>query len=199
MEIYKKNLWIFLFGSILFIGLGLGFLIKTDAFMKIVCYIIGIAAIIAGVYKILSFLITRKHSIKSVLDPIVGAFSVIAGIILLFNPRFITDFFTVITGVAIILGSAFKLWNAFELKNSFAKLWWLLFFVSLSGLVIGFILVLEPDKASTAVFRLVGAAFLIDGVDTLFTLIYSYFIIKKFTPIKTTYKEIVGDNDSENK
>lgn len=176
--------------SVLYILLGICLIIFPDQSLHTICLFVGIIALAAGIYKIAYFFFVRIHNVSGHLDLISGIFSVAVGMIFIVRPTFITNLFPVIIGILIIVDSSFKLQSAFVLRSIHTKGWWGIGIFSLIGIIFGFLLIFNPFQANHLALIFIGISMMIDGIENLWTVIYTAHVIKKSAPIEVRYIEI---------
>ena len=196
MNLLKKAKAGYLVISILYIVLGICLVAFPDKSLETICLVIGIIALAAGIYKVISSLLQKSRRFSANLDLISGIFSIAAGAILIARPSFITNLFPVIIGIVVIIDSAFKLQTAFELRADRSKHWWSVLLVAAVGLVFGFLLVFNPFEANRIALIFVGISIIIDGIENLWTVFFVKSLVRKASPIEAEYVEI-DDKDEK--
>ena len=189
MNLLKKAKAGYLVISILYIVLGICLVAFPDKSLETICLVIGIIALAAGIYKVISSLLQKSRRFSANLDLISGIFSIAAGAILIARPSFII-------GIVVIIDSAFKLQTAFELRADRSKHWWSVLLVAAVGLVFGFLLVFNPFEANRIALIFVGISLIIDGIENLWTVFFVKSLVRKASPIEAEYVEI-DDKDEK--
>lgn len=201
MELLRKTKWIYVILSIIYITLGVVLLIYPAQTVNVICRIIGITAVVLGIYEILKYIFKYGSAFSAAINLITGIFSLVCGIILISNPDFVKSFFPVIIGILVVLDSAFKLKTSFELRSKKSKTWWGIFILSAVGIVLGFVIVFNAGKVTDLIVRIVGAALIIDGIENIVSLCFSarvlQNIIKSESPLEAEFTEIKTEPESK--
>lgn len=176
--------------SLLYLVLGFCIILFPTRSLETICFIVGIIAAVIGLYKTLFFFLRHHRNYIIWLDLISGLFSLLAGILLMLHPTFITNLFPVIIGILVIIDSAFKLQTSLNLRKKLFKNWWSLFFIALAGLVLGFLLVIHPFEANKVALILVGISLLLNGIQNLLSLFYTVKIKKNNTALEADFIDI---------
>lgn len=198
MEIIKKAKWLYIALSVIYLTVGIVLLIYPTQTIDAITRIIGVTALAIGIYEMMKFIFRRGTSVVKVLSLFAGIFSFICGIILLINPQFIRTFFPVVIGVFIVLDSAFKLMTSIELRNAGSKVWWGVFFLSLAGVVFGFIVVFNAKEVSEFVIRMIGVSLIIESIENIFAVISTKLKTPKISSstIEADYREVKTEDES---
>lgn len=212
MELIKKAKWGYLFLSALYIVLGIILLVYPAQSINVICKIIGVTAIIAGVYTIIRFFLRSATTFTTAAGLITGIFCLGCGILLMTNPDFIKSIFPFVIGIMIIIDSAFKLSASLELRTMSAGTWYGMFFLSLLGLIFGFVIVFNAKAAADLVTRIIGVSLIVDAIENICAVITvsgkARAIAKKisaetvegeFTEIKTERTDSSSDSGTDNK
>lgn len=177
--------------SVALIALGLLLIIKSEATIITISYVIGGLLIALGVIAEIKYF--NEHAKKFTLDDIdivYGIVCVILGIIVIQNPEAIASIIPLVIGVIIIANSAVKLQYSMELKKENSNLWISTLILSIIMLVCGVLLVFNPFKGAVLLTRIVGVFILIYAV---LDLISTFCIRNTLVKIQKTIKEEVQD------
>ena len=177
--------------SVALIALGLLLIIKSEATIITISYVIGGLLIALGVIAEIKYF--NEHAKKFTLDDIdivYGIVCVILGIIVIQNPEAIASIIPLVIGVIIIANSAVKLQYSMELKKENSNLWISTLILSIIMLVCGVLLVFNPFKGAVLLTRIVGVFILIYAI---LDLISTFCIRNTLVKIQKTIKEEVQD------
>lgn len=195
MNLFKKAKTGYIVISILYIALGICLIAFPDQSLETICLITGIAALAAGIYKIVSYFFKWDRRFSADLDLLSGIFSMIAGAVLIAHPAFITNIFPILIGIVVIVDSAFKLQGAAQLRKSRMKNWWGVPLTAVIGILFGLLLVFNPFKANRVALIFVGISLVIDGVENFWTFFFVKRMARKAAPLEADYVEIDGKDD----
>lgn len=190
MELLKKSKLPILIFSVIFTVSGVVLILYPEKSLDAICRIIGVLAVLLGIYNVLRFFLKYGTNFQIAVDLIVGIFSAACGLILLCNPSYIRNIFFIVTGIFILIDSAFKLMTAFELKNVRAKIWYCVFFLSLFGIALGLIIIMKPSFFAELIPVITGLSLIVDGIENIIALIFSVKALKKKSPIEASFREI---------
>ncbi|MBQ0009573.1 MAG: DUF308 domain-containing protein [Ruminococcus sp.] len=193
MTVFKKSCWSILALSLVSIVSGVFFLIDPGKMFNLICTLIGITALLIGAYQLLYFFIRKDRPFSLIFVFLAGAFCLVCGIILLLHPHFIKTAFPTIIGIAVILGAGAKLFTSFELKHADYPAWIEVFLVAAVALVLGFYMLLKPDKTADFFWRIMGILLIVEGIQNAWTTILSVSAVKKAEKMNVTFTEIATD------
>ena len=148
-------------------------------------FIIGAAALIFGIYKIIIYF--KKTKIESVLatDLFIGStFCFIAVASVINHARFST-YFSVVFGIMLLLGAMIKVQNAIDLKAMSYEFWWVVLILGLLSVAMSMFMFVGPDFA-VKVYTLLGGIFLIIDGGASFAAVVMFQM--RFTLIKQAIK-----------
>jgi len=158
--------------SVLLFAVGLCLIIWPSFITKVICYIIGSIALIAGIIELVIFFV-RDISVKTVsYSLIIGFLSSIFGLILLLKPDNSAVFFSMLFGVFIIIDSVLKLQTSFELRNLGVLRWWVNLILALASAVLGVLLVINPFATTNILFIFMGISLVVDALENIWTVIF---------------------------
>ncbi|MEN6417439.1 MAG: DUF308 domain-containing protein [Clostridiaceae bacterium] len=158
--------------SIVYMVLGLILIIWPDQARQIICYLLGAAALLYGLYRIIDYFARKQHSEGGVqIGVALGIACVVLGLFLLFKANTVVAVLAGVIGVAVVIDSILRLQIALNLRRVTAAGWLALFITALVTLVFGILLLFNPFNAVKVATIVAGAALLVDGAFTLWGLI----------------------------
>ena len=169
MELIKKAKWGYLFLSALYIVLGIILIIYPAQTINVICKIIGVTAVAAGIYTTVRFFLRSATTFTATAGLITGIICLVCGILLISNPDFIKSIFPFVIGIMIIIDSAFKLMTSFEIKNTTREGWLGVLVLSVIGLVFGFIIVFNAGATADFIVRIIGVSLIVEAIENLCT------------------------------
>ena len=158
--------------------------------MKTICYVIGVTAVICGVVKMVGYFINDSYGLAFQFDFALGIITILVALTLFIYPKGIVSFVDILLGLFVLIDGAFKLQTSIEAKSFGINRWWIILLTALLTVVAGMILVLNPYSSMLMLTRLLGVAFILDGVLNLIVALYTVKLIKRFSPILTESKEM---------
>lgn len=156
--------------SIIFLLLGIIFLIFPNISIKIVAYLIAIILIGSGIY--LTYLEIYTKSFLLPLDTLLnGILSILFGIIILIYPDIFKIMIPIILGTYFILDSIFKLKLVVLLRRIDNKSWIVTLLLTILSIICGIILILNPIDSSIALALFAGITLIIYSLSGIIDMI----------------------------
>ena len=174
--------------ALIYIVSGLFLIFYPEVSVKIVCTLLGILVLAAGILKVLSwFLLDLKDSLLRN-DLLYGLIGIVIGIVILTKQELLLDFIPLVTGLLICISGLSKLQSsAIALRIGFnnAMIYFVLSIISIVfGLWIMFFV--QGMFAAKTVFILIGAGLLFSGLSDLFV---TLFLSAKYTDYVKKYEQ----------
>ena len=156
--------------SIIFLLLGIIFLIFPNISIKIVAYLIAIILIGSGIY--LTYLEIYTKSFLLPIDTLLnGILSILFGIIILIYPDIFKIMIPIILGTYFILDSIFKLKLVVLLRRIDNKSWIVTLLLTILSIICGIILILNPIDSSIALALFAGITLIIYSLSGIIDMI----------------------------
>lgn len=156
--------------SIIFLLLGIIFLIFPNISIKIVAYLIAIILIGSGIY--LTYLEIYTKSFLLPIDTLLnGILSILFGIIILIYPDVFKIMIPIILGTYFILDSIFKLKLVVLLRRVDNKSWIVTLLLTILSIICGIILILNPIDSSIALALFAGITLIIYSLSGIIDMI----------------------------
>lgn len=163
--------------SIILCITGLIFMIFSETMVNMIGWILGSILCIIGIVQMIGYIRSRT----SVMSLLVSIISLVVGVLLFMHPGWVMSLLSVIIGIYILIEAALKIKVVVEAKKQAAKGWWVLLIVTLIGITMGILLIVNPFGISRAFMFVLGLAFLISGVLDLIQAIYTKKILKEMS------------------
>ncbi len=171
-KFFQKSKIAYVIMSVLLFAVGLCLIIWPALITKVICYVIGSIALIAGIIELVIFF-ARDISVRTVsYSLIIGFLLSIFGLILLLKPDNSAVFFSMLFGVFIIIDSVLKLQTSFELRNLGVLRWWVNLLLALASAVLGVLLVINPFATTNILFVFMGISLVVDALENIWTVIF---------------------------
>ena len=166
---YRRVNWWELIAGIVMIALGIASLARPSLAVTGLVYAYGAAGVIVGVADILRYIrVERYTGFGPMVSLVAGVLSVMAGVVILVNPR---------VGMA-VFSLLFALWFITHCVSRLASLSWLRFVagrgayyaalvLNLMGLVLGAVLVVLPTASILTLGYLAAVYLIVLGVESL--------------------------------
>ena len=177
--------------SLALMALGILLIVKSEATIMTISYIIGGVLIAIGVLAELTYIKEQKYANNVTdLDVVYGIVSIILGVIVISNPEAIGSIIPLIIGVLIIANSVVKLEYSLELKKENNELWISTLILSIIMVICGVLLIFNPFKGAVFLTRVVGIFILVYAILDLI----STFVIKNtLDNLQKEIKENISD------
>lgn len=163
----------FIAASSLMIVIGVCFLIWPGLSATAVCTILGAAAMVYGVVKLIGYFSNDLYRLAFQFDLAVGVLTLLVGGILIFHPADLLVFLPLVAGLFILVDSVLRIQTAIDAKHFGMKKWWAILAASIGGTALGLLLLLRPFESGRALVRLTGAALVLDGAESLLAGLYT--------------------------
>lgn len=175
----KKIYNISLISSILLFVFGLLMAINSEAFLKTMTIILGVILIIIGVFPIFEYFRT-KGSLGAGIGLISGIFSVVCGLMFLFNEDMLMILVPVFIGVWMIINGINKIQLALQLRDDNENTWIITFIYSIIIVILGGFFVIKPVSGANIVATTVGIILCIYAIFDIVDCVLIKIKVKKF-------------------
>lgn len=164
VQIAKKA---YIFTSLLAFLLGCVFIIKPDLSVIVLCRAVGAVLLLTGAAKLYGYFSGDLYRLAFQFDLALGILTGVLGVLMLVSPTRFSSLMSIIISVFVIVNSVFTVQNAYEAKAFGVSKWWLLLIGGIAAAAIGVAALIKPFESSLFIMRLVGVAFMTDGVQNL--------------------------------
>ena len=155
-KLFKKFFRSSMITSLVLIAFGVMLIIKSEATILTISYVLGGILVALGVLAVIKFVQGTNKENKNELDIVYGVVTVILGVLIITHPQAIASIIPLVLGVAIVISSSTKRQYAFELKANNNSLWKATMIVSIISTLCGILLLFNPFKALTSFTTVVG-------------------------------------------
>ena len=173
--------------DLIYMIIGLLFILIPAFISNFICYLIGLLVIILGIKPIHKYLNLIEKTRLSKMIFIVGILMIILGLFIIVNPNLLASILPITIGLYLIIISFAKLSDSIEYKKNNYDKWYNFLISSILTLIIGLVILFNPFKTVTLAIRIVGFVLLIDGLFDIYNL-YSYG--KRFKEFQKDIKKI---------
>lgn len=160
----KQN---YIINAIIMVVLGLILIIWSETIGNILCYILGGALVLMGVFQIIGFLRGERLGFYNKFNGIMGIVLILLGVWVCANPKKILSIIPVIIGIIMLIHGLMDVQYALDIKKSGAQKWWIALIAAVITLGLGIFLVLNPFIMYQMTMILIGLAMLYDGASDL--------------------------------
>lgn len=170
--------------SIVLLALGITMLFIGESQIVLLAKTTGGVLLCCGIVKFIAYFTNDAYGLAFQFDFALGIFTVIMGLLLLIYPKNVLQIANILIGIFVIVDGAFKLQTAKDAKTFGMKYWWLILIFALITTLVGMFVVFNPSKAAMAITAVCGIALIADGIENLYTAIYTVKLIKRINNIE---------------
>lgn len=150
----SKGLW--LISSVLLVFAGFLSIVSPAALLPVLMLVFGLIMLIAGLFDVAIFLMTREQGLGGSWLLADGILTVILAIYVLCNQTEISLVMVAVFGMWIIFSGVLRFLSSLDLFRTGAKSWWWLTLLAVGCVVWGFIFLFFPETAQSMVGALPG-------------------------------------------
>lgn len=156
--------------AIVYVALGVAFIVVPDIVLEYVPIVLAVAMALIGVYYIIDYF--RKWNIEYRSNGLaIGILLMFAALFLFIQRDIIVAAIPVLLGFAVVVSGAIKLQNAIVLNRTKDSLWIAVLVLALISLVLGVIFIVNPFATSRTLVIVIGVGLLISGLSDLVIII----------------------------
>lgn len=160
--------------AIIMVVLGLILVIWPDILGNILCYILGGALILMGVFHLIGFVRGERLGFYNKFSMLMGIVLVLLGIWVCAKPHVVLSIIPVVVGIIILIHGLMDIQYTLEIKRVGNSKWWIGLIAAIITVVLGILLILNPFAAYEVTMIIIGVAMLYDGCSDLVLLLFSY-------------------------
>ena len=160
--------------AVIMVLLGLVLVIWPHILGVLLCYLLGGALIVMGVFQLISFLRGERLGFYNKFVMMMGIVLVLLGIWICAQPRIVLSIIPVVVGIIVLIHGLMDIQYTLDIKKAGSEKWWIALIAAVLTLIVGLLLVLNPFTVYEITMVLVGVAMLYDGGSDLALLLFSY-------------------------
>ena len=197
MKTLKRIKWSAMFKGILYILLGIVALVVPETMEKTLGYLLGIVLIIAGGVSMIGYLLrdARENYYRN--DFVLGLVGIVVGIIVLLRVEIIISLIPLLLGIMVIISGCEKFQDVIDMKRMNSGNWIVMLVLALINLILGLVLIFNPFRAATLMFRMLGIGLIFSGITDCMTVIYFAGKIKDYiqgtSAVESSYEEVTEE------
>lgn len=166
----QLRIWAIAF-SVCILALGIVMVIWPDVSAIAVCVILGVFCICLGAVDIIRYFKLGLAGIFFRYDLILSIFGILIGILMLVRASDAVAFLPVAVGIYMIMGSVLCIKLAVELRRFQSGSWLLAMLWGVLGVILAFILLLDPFAGASILMIFAGIALIVGGIQDLYLVI----------------------------
>lgn len=167
----KHNYFI---NAVIMVILGIVLVIWPHILGVMLCYLLGGALIVMGIFQLISFLRGERLGFYNKFVMMMGIVLVLLGIWICAQPRIVLSIIPVVVGIIVLIHGLMDIQYTLDIKKAGSEKWWIALIAEVLTLIVGLLLVLNPFTVYEITMVLVGVAMLYDGGSDLALLLFSY-------------------------
>ncbi|EOS33167.1 hypothetical protein C804_02356 [Lachnospiraceae bacterium A4] len=167
----KHNYFI---NAVIMVILGIVLVIWPHILGVMLCYLLGGALIVMGIFQLISFLRGERLGFYNKFVMMMGIVLVLLGIWICAQPRIVLSIIPVVVGIIVLIHGLMDIQYTLDIKKAGSEKWWIALIAAVLTLIVGLLLVLNPFTVYEITMVLVGVAMLYDGGSDLALLLFSY-------------------------
>ena len=151
-------------GAILSAAIGVVLLIWPSLSGRLLCYGMGAALAIYGVYRISSYFMRDAVTAMLRRDLSMGLALLAGAIFFLFWPDLVISLLPVLFGLLLLLGATREAQGAFDLMRMEDAYWYISLIVALVLAILGVVILLNPFSTALVLMRFIGVSLILQSV-----------------------------------
>lgn len=201
MKLLKELKWDALMKGILYILLGVVALVIPETMEKTLGYLIGIVLIVAGAVSMICYLLRDAHQNYYHNDFVYGLLSIAVGCVVLYKVELIISLVPFILGLLVLASGCTKLQDVIDMKRMEYGNWIAMLVLAAINIILGIVLICNPFKAATLLFRIIGAGLIFSGLTDSITTVYFARKIEKYLrareAVDSTFEEVKEESGQD--
>ncbi len=171
MNIWKEMKKGALLTAVLYIVLGLILIIWPGMTAMIVSYTFASILAVMGLGYVISYFVQKAKEPFLRYDLVIGLVLLILAAFIFFKVDAVISLIPFLLGFAVSFDGIVKLQHAIDLKRLQYRNWLLVLLLSLLGIALGIVLIIDPFKAMETLLLLIGIGLLFSGITDIITVI----------------------------
>ena len=167
----KQNYFV---NAVIMVILGLILVIWPDILGNILCYVLGGALLLMGIFQVIAFIRGEHLGFYNKFSVLMGIVLILLGIWVCVNPHVVLSIIPVVVGIIILLHGLMDIQYTLDIKRTGNSKWWIGLIAAIATIVIGILLVVNPFAAYELTMIIIGIAMIYDGGSDLVLLLCSY-------------------------
>lgn len=161
-----------------YILFGFVLILWPEASRKIVCYVLGAAALLYGIYRIIAYFLKGQLPATMQFGVAIGTAFALAGLFLLLKANTVVAAMAFLIGICVVIDSVLRMQIALDIRRMGGTNWAPVLICALCMLAIGLLLFFNPFTVVTTATIIAGIALVIDGGLTIWSLVKTSQVIK---------------------
>ena len=190
MKTVKKWKWTFIGIALAMIILGLCLVIWPNISATVLCYLFGALILITGIVRIVCYIRRGVSALFHYYELPLGMLDILLAVFFFSRSQYVVLALPIVIGIMIMVDSIFELQMAIDLRRLGLGRWWSILALSILSILFSFLLMLNPFEGSVTLMIFIGLSLIVDGIQSLCSVICASRYIRKARPIDVDYIEI---------
>lgn len=148
--------------SLAYIVLGIVTVVFPQKVLDVLCYALGGAMTVYGLFNIISFFVDREGGMY--FELVIGVISTGFGIFALFSPGSIATIINIPLGIIIIVDSIMDIKHSLTLRSLGMKKWWISFIISIAVIIFILVTIFFKNIFGELLMIALGIALIYEGI-----------------------------------
>lgn len=146
---------------------GVVVLLCPEISISALCRLIGMLVLLSGIVKLFGYFAKDLYQLAFQYDLALGIITMPLGVLMMLAPGLFSKVLVFAAAAYVLVNAIFTIQTAVEAKQFGIRKWWLLLIGAVVSGMIGALLLLRPYESAAAITRLIGIAFIADGLQNL--------------------------------
>lgn len=166
-KVLKKTGWIAILESIIFAILGIIIVYKPEGTVRVITGILGTIFILAGIYKIINYFISKGSNDFYNFNLIYGLTAIVIGIVTMAYMNVISSVFRIIIGVWIIYTSFVRISTSLQIKRIGSSVWIYSLILAIIMFICGLYTIINPGTIIVTIGAIMIIYAIIDMIENI--------------------------------
>ncbi|MCR5753337.1 MAG: DUF308 domain-containing protein [Acetatifactor sp.] len=184
MRMLKEMKWDALLRGLLYIVLGVVALVIPETMERTLGYLIAVALILAGAVSMIAYLLRDAFQNYYHNDFMYGMVIIAVGIAVLYKVEVVVSLIPFMLGLMILASGFVKLQDVIDMKRMEYGNWIGMLVLAVANVILGIVVILNPFKTATLLFKMLGIGLLVCGAIDMITTVYFAGKIGKYLKMK---------------
>lgn len=166
-KIFKRTGWLSILESLVFAILGAILIWKPEETVKVISSVLGTIFIVAGLYKVIHYFLTKGMNNFYDYDFIFGLLACILGIVTIVYSTTIGSIFRIIIGIWIIYSALIRISSSIKLRTVTKTVWVYSLVLAIAMLACGLYIILNAGTIMMTIGAIIVAYSVIDIIEEI--------------------------------
>lgn len=197
MNELKELKWQSLMSAAAYVIMGIILLAFPETTAKTLCYVVGIAGLVIGVFTVLAYLFRDMQKNYYRNDFVIGMVEIMLGAFVLYKAELIIALIPFILGILVVFSGISKLQNCIDIRRMGCGNGLPFFILAAVNIVFGVVLIVAPFKAAKVLFMVIGAGLLFSGISDTIATLYMSKKVKNYVQTAAALEQDIREVNTE--